>query len=81
MSDRKYLSEFVQGTRTAHVLLRIVEKDFVVFCICCGHEAESEAFGTQQLAEDWAEDWVQHEVELTALVELAGPEGCGCQNH
>ena len=80
MGDRLFLSEFVQGTRTAQVFQRRIELDYVVYCFCCGHEAESEPFETEQLADDWAEDWVQKTVELEALVELVGPEGCGCSD-
>lgn len=81
MGDRLFLSEYLEGTRTAQVFQRRQEKDFVVYCFCCGHEAESEPFATEDQAESWAEDWVQKEVELEALEVLAGPEGCGCQNY
>jgi hypothetical protein len=80
MGDRLFVSEYVEGTRTAQLLQRRTEQDYVVYCFCCGHEAESEPFGTLQLAEDWAEDWVQKTVELEALVDAVGPDGCGCQD-
>ena len=81
MGDRLFLSEYVQGTRTAQLFQRTTGLDYVVYCFCCGHEAESEPFATQQLAEDWAEDWVHKTVELEALVEAVGPQGCGCSEH
>jgi len=73
-----YLSEYVEGKRTAQVLQNLTTKKYLVYCFCCGHEAESDAFDIESDAEDWAEDWVQKQVELPALEELAGPEGCGC---
>jgi hypothetical protein len=81
MAERLFLSEYVEGTRTAHLFQRIKEQDYVVYCFCCGHEAETEPFVTEQSAEDWAEDWVTKTVELEELVEMAGPEGCGCSEH
>ena len=80
MGDRLFISEYMEGTRTAQLLQRTTKQDYVVYCFCCGHEAETEPFENKQLAEDWAEDWVQKTVELEALVEMVGPEGCGCQD-
>lgn len=81
MAERLFLSEYVEGTRTAHTFKRVKEGDFVAYCFCCGHEAETEPFATEQLVDDWAEEWVQKQVELPQLVELAGAEGCGCSEH
>ena len=80
MPEMLYLSEYIKDRRTAHVLKNLTTNKFVVYCFCCGHEAESDPFETETEAEDFAEDWVQKKVELTALVEIAGEKGCGC-NH
>lgn len=78
MPEMMYRSEYVEGARTAQVLQNMATKKYVVYCFCCGHEAESQPFDTESAAENWAEDWVQKAVELPALVEAAGHEGCGC---
>ena len=81
MGDRLFLSEYVQGTRSAHVLERLTSKDYVIYCFCCGYELETDSFSTEQEARNWAQDWVEHTVELPELAEMAGPEGCGCAEH
>jgi hypothetical protein len=81
MADRLFLSEYVQGKRTAQIFTRVQQGDFVAYCFCCGHEMETEPFDTEQLANTWADNWVQKQVELPELTALAGPEGCGCAEH
>lgn len=78
MSDRLFISEQVNGTRTAHVFQRLKEQDYIVFCFCCGHEAASEPFPTEYLADHWTMKWLGHELELE---ELTATEGCGCSGH
>lgn len=73
MSDVKFLSEYKQGTRTAQVLKR--QEQYSVYCFCCGNEYEHTGFETASSAEDWAEDWVQQQVEIPDLVVSTG---CGC---
>ena len=79
MSDRLFISEQVNGTRTAHVFQRIAEQDYIVFCFCCGHEAETEPFPTEYDAAHWSMKWLNHELELEELQALSDSGGCGCQ--
>ena len=67
MPEMMYRSEYLEGKRTAQVLFNMTTKKYVVYCFCCGNEAESEPFDTEPAAEDWAEDWVQRQVELPQL--------------
>jgi len=78
MSDRLFLSEYTNKTRTAQVFQRSTEKDFVVFCFCCGQETETDAFESEALAENWAEDWVLKQVELSTMSTATEHQGCDC---
>lgn len=81
MSDRLFVSEQINGSRTAHTFKRLATEDFIVFCFCCGHEAESEPFPTEYDAAVWAARWCNHQEELEVLVAQVGPEGCGCSEN
>lgn len=81
MGDRLFVSEYVEGTRTAQWFQRLTEQDYVVYCFCCGHEAESEPFDTEYDAAVWAARWCNHQEELEVLEAQVGPEGCGCNDH
>jgi len=67
MPEMQYLHEYREGNRTAQVLKNTTTNKFIVYCFCCGNEAESDPFDTEQQAEDWAEDFVQKQVELPQL--------------
>ncbi len=67
MPEIEYLHEYREGTRTAQVLKNTTTDKFVVYCFCCGNEAQSDPFDTEQDAENWAEDWVQKQIELPTL--------------
>lgn len=78
-----YISEYLSGNRTAQVLKNLTTNQYVVYCFCCGNEAQSEPFDTETAAEDWAEDWVEKQVELEAFAEIqpaSDSAGCGCHN-
>jgi hypothetical protein len=79
MSDRLFISEQINGTRTAHVFQRVKEQDYIVFCFCCGHEAESEPFPTEYDADHWAMRWLNHQEQVPELQSLNDSGGCGCQ--
>lgn len=72
-----YRSEYIEGKRTAQVLMNIATKKYSVYCFCCGNEAESEPFDTEIEAENWAEDWVQRQVELPQLDTEEHKKCCG----
>lgn len=80
MPEMLYVSEYIEGKRTAQVLKNLTTKEYLVYCFCCGHEAHSDPFDSETAAENWAEDWVQKQVELPELVEASGPEGCHCSD-
>jgi len=62
--EMMFRSEYMEGNRTAQVLWNMTTKKYSVYCFCCGQEAESEPFDTEQAAEDFAEDFVQKTIEL-----------------
>jgi len=78
MGDRLFLSEYTSKTRTAQVFQRLTEKDFVVFCFCCGQETETDPFESQSLAENWAKDWLLKQVELATMNTLSEHQDCNC---
>lgn len=81
MPEMLFESEYVQGKRTAHVLKNLTHKYWTVYCYCCGHEHETDAFETLFEAEQWAESWVRGEVEVPELLAQAQEQGgCSC-NH
>jgi hypothetical protein len=71
--EHTFLSEYTQGKRTAHVFKKTDE--YVVYCFCCDQEHMHGGFNTEFAAEDWAENWVQKQVELPELVDSTG---CDC---
>jgi hypothetical protein len=78
MPEMMYLHEYREGDRTAQVLKNMTTKKFIVYCFCCGNEAQSDLFDTEQDAESWAEDWVQKQVELTTLANDDTNKPCCC---
>jgi hypothetical protein len=58
MTEQLFLSEYVGGDRTAWVCHRRDLKDFIVIGYINGMERMGHPFATEQLADDYAEDWV-----------------------
>ena len=58
MAEQLFLSEYLNGNRTAWVCRRIDLKDFVVIGYINGVERMGHPFPTEQSADDYAEDWV-----------------------
>lgn len=77
MPEMMYRSEYIEGQRTAQVLMNMTTKKYVVYCFCCGNEAESEPFDTEQAAEDFAEDFVQKTIQLPQFENLEHKGCCG----
>lgn len=53
-----FQGEHTSKKRTAHVFKRQEENDYIVVCYELGVESLSDTFDLEQLADDWAEDWV-----------------------
>lgn len=77
MPEMMYRSEYMQGSRTAQVLMNIATKKYLVYCFCCGEEARSDAFDSEQAAEDFAEDFVQNTVNLPQFESIKHKGCCG----
>jgi hypothetical protein len=58
MSEQLFLSEYVNGNRTAWVCRRRDLKDYVVIGYINGLERMGHPFATEHEADDYAEDWV-----------------------
>ena len=58
MPEQLFLSEYLNGNRTAWVCRRIDLKDFVVIGYIKGMARMGHPGPTDQLADDYAEDWV-----------------------
>jgi hypothetical protein len=58
MAEQLFLSEYLNGNRTAWVCRHIDLKDFVVIGYINGVESMTQEFPTEQSADDYAEDWV-----------------------
>ena len=58
MPEQLFLSEYLNGNRTAWVCRRRDLKDFVVIGYINGMERMGHPFPTEQQADDYAEDWV-----------------------
>ena len=80
MPEMLYLSEYREGNRAAQVLKNTTTKQFVVYCFCCGNESESEPFELESDAEDWAENFVQKQIDLPHKEgeEQTEHRDCGC---
>ena len=66
--NEQLLSEYQEGSRTAHVFYDQDAGNYYAYCFCCGNEAKSDTFLTEDEVQDWAEDWVMKQVELPAMV-------------
>ena len=58
MPEQLFLSEYVNGNRTAWVCRRRDLKDYVVIGYINGLERMGHPFATEHEADDYAEDWV-----------------------
>jgi hypothetical protein len=58
MPEQLFLSEYVNGNRTAWVCRRRDLKDYVVIGYINGLERIGHPFATEHEADDYAEDWV-----------------------